>query len=100
VPLPGIEEGFLVLSTHIVVTILAELFRIINNLNIPKYNTDTPKCTVNTYTTKCTQVAALRTVCSKIFSQEHPNYDQQTSMISGFRREVHLICILLGFYAM
>jgi len=44
-------------------------------------------------------VTALRTVCSKIFSQEHPNYEQQTSMTSSFRRDVNLICVLLGFYA-
>jgi hypothetical protein len=30
---------------------------------------------------------------------KHPNYEQQTSMISGFRRDVNLICALLGFYA-
>jgi tRNA threonylcarbamoyladenosine modification (KEOPS) complex Pcc1 subunit len=30
---------------------------------------------------------------------EHLNYEQQTSMISGFRRDVNLICFMLGFYA-
>jgi hypothetical protein len=85
---PGTEPRFWGLSTHIIVTVLTELFRVINNLNIFKYNTNTRKCNVNTYSTKCTQVTVVRTVCSKIFAQEHPNYEQETSVMSGFRRDV------------